>query len=284
MTSIYEQVASDIFRAIEDLEARTGRRRAVSLAFVELAGDRCSDMLNAGRPAQLLTGRDGGVQPYPVVEAAGLAGADQLLALIRHACALRATEATGVHDHSSRSHAVCRIYVADASPAADGAGGEGLLQLVDLAGSEHRIDSAEHSAARRKEGAQINSSLAALKECIRARAAAASFVPYRKSKLTLLLKACFAEGSATCVIATVSPASKDTEHSLNTLRHACIMDGQGDGGAAAAAAGGGSSHVAGGRVVREDVGALDVTAMARERRALPRLVSRECRTRSWANL
>jgi hypothetical protein len=26
----------------------------------------------------------------------------------------------------------------------------------------------------------------------------------------------------------VSPSSKDTEHSLNTLRHACIMDGQGD--------------------------------------------------------
>jgi hypothetical protein len=28
------------------------------------------------------------------------------------------------------------------------------------------------------------------------------------------------------VIATVSPASKDTEHSLNTLRHACVMGGQ----------------------------------------------------------
>ena len=35
-------------------------------------------------------------------------------------------------------------------------------QLVDLAGSEHRIDSAEHGAARRKEAAQINSSLAGL--------------------------------------------------------------------------------------------------------------------------
>lgn len=32
----------------------------------------------------------------------------------------------------------------------------------------------------------------------------------------------------TIVIATVSPASKDTEHSLNTLRHACIMHGQQD--------------------------------------------------------
>ena len=31
------------------------------------------------------------------------------------------------------------------------------------------------------------------------------------------------------MIATVSPASKDTEHSLNTLRHACMMHGQQDG-------------------------------------------------------
>ena len=30
----------------------------------------------------------------------------------------------------------------------------------------------------------------------------------------------------TSVIVTISPASKDTEHSLNSLRHACVMDGQ----------------------------------------------------------
>ena len=28
----------------------------------------------------------------------------------------------------------------------------------------------------------------------------------------------------TMIIATVSPSSKDTEHSVNTLKHACIMD------------------------------------------------------------
>lgn len=36
--------------------------------------------------------------------------------------------------------------------------------MVDLAGSEHRVDSSEHNAERRKEGAKINASLAALKE------------------------------------------------------------------------------------------------------------------------
>ena len=153
------------------------------------------------------------------------------------------------------------------------------MQLIDLAGSEHRIDSAEHDAARRKEGAQINSSLAALKECVRCKAAgrasgSAGFLPYRKSKLTHLLRACFEDANPTVVVATVSPSSKDTEHSLNTIRHACIMDGQGTGVLEAAPGAGNpkvgatvSSHVTGGEVEKEHVGELDLTMLAREKRA-----------------
>jgi hypothetical protein len=67
-----------------------------------------------------------------------------------------------------------------------------------------------HSADRRKEGAGINASLMALKECIRARAAGKNVShQYRKSKLTMALKASFLFPTArTLVIATVSPASK----------------------------------------------------------------------------
>ena len=225
MSAIYELVSVDLFDAISDA---SGSSPVVSVCFVELAGEhRCADMLNRGNQVQLLTGRDGAVHPYPLAEVT-VNSADELLCFIRLACALRATEATGVHSQSSRSHAVCRIFIDH------GNGQEGMIQLIDLAGSEHRIDSAEHDAARRKEGAQINSSLAALKECVRCKAAGkvggtATFLPYRKSKLTHLLRACFEDGNPTVVIATVSPASKDTEHSLNTIRHACIMDGQGTG-------------------------------------------------------
>lgn len=211
--------------------------------------------------------------------------AQELLCFIRLACALRATEATGVHDQSSRSHAVCRIFINREGSQ------EGILQLIDLAGSEHRIDSAEHDAARRKEGAQINSSLAALKECVRCKATPkvggnAPFLPYRKSKLTHLLRACFEEGNPTVVIATVSPSSKDTEHSLNTIRHACIMDGQGSGSLEPKPSVAGrngmpetikmashikcvttASHVIGGEVTKQNIGEIDITKLARERRA-----------------
>ena len=111
----------------------------------------------------LVTGHNGEVLPIPCAEVACSSAAD-LVSMIQHATSLRATHATGVHDASSRSHAVCRVYVEYV-----GSGAEGCLTLVDLAGSEHKIDSMWHGADRRKEGAQINASLMALKDCIRER-------------------------------------------------------------------------------------------------------------------
>ncbi|CAJ1370183.1 unnamed protein product [Effrenium voratum] len=244
MRSIYEQAADEIFQS----------PRSVTVSFIELFGESCFDMLNQGVPCQLTTAQDGSVHPFPCVEVE-VQTPSELLALIDLAGRLRATAATGVHDQSSRSHALCRVFV-------DSDGEEGSLTLVDLAGSEHRIDNAEHNAERRKEGAKINASLAALKECIRARASGAKFIAFRQNRLTQLLRGCFLPGGhhETVVVATVSPSSKDTEHSLNTLRHACIMDGQGQGKQEK------GSHLGGGAVTKETLGEIDVTKIARERR------------------
>jgi hypothetical protein len=165
----------------------------------------------------------------------------------------------GVHDSSSRSHALLKIYILNNESQA-----EGVLTLVDLAGSEHKIDSMYHSAERRKEGAAINSSLMALKECVRAKAAGKDLSHfYRKSKLTMALKASFADPSArTTVIVTVSPASKDTEHSLNSLRHACIMDGQD----APTQNNNEGRFVTGGDLSIEWLGEINVTAIAKKNR------------------
>lgn len=72
-----------------------------------------------------------------------------------------------------------------------------------------------------------------LKECIRARTlasapgAAATHVPYRRSKLTLLMKDCFdiscARLCSTVVLAHVSPLARDVSHSLNTLKYAAPL-------------------------------------------------------------
>eukprot|EP00927_Polykrikos_kofoidii_P014284 TRINITY_DN16255_c0_g1_i3.p1 TRINITY_DN16255_c0_g1~~TRINITY_DN16255_c0_g1_i3.p1 ORF type:complete len:953 (-),score=154.29 TRINITY_DN16255_c0_g1_i3:811-3669(-) len=267
MTSFYERAAEDLFTHL----AATGTPRLVTVCFLELLGDVCYDILNGGSPCNLVTGADGAAHPVPCVEVP-VADTSELLALVRMAAKMRATAATGVHDQSSRSHALCRIFVEE-SVTEDGVvvTPEGALTLVDLAGTEHRIDSAEHNSERQREGAKINASLAALKDCIRATAAGAKFVAFRQNRLTQLLRGCFAAGPSnaephpTVVIATVSPCSKDTEHSLNTLRHACVMDGQGDGRGS-----GKGAYMTGGVVTKELIGEIDVTGIARDRLAKKR--------------
>ena len=72
----------------------------------------------------------------------------------------------------------------------------GELVLVDCAGSEWSADSEQHCAKRRREGSEINSSLHALKQCVRLHAerqrhGGKGHVPFRDSLLTRLLSRCF---------------------------------------------------------------------------------------------
>ncbi|CAN0192137.1 unnamed protein product, partial [Laminaria digitata] len=118
---------------------------------------------------------------------------------------------------SLRSHAICQICVRDSS------NGRlyGKLSLIDLAGSERGADTKSHNRQRRMEGADINKSLLALKECIRALDSESVHVPYRASKLTLVLKDSFTrKGARTVMIATVSPGASAADHTINTLRYA----------------------------------------------------------------
>ena len=143
--------------------------------------------------------------------------AEDLLEVLDEAHAFRATSETDINSVSSRSHAVCQIAIT--SP---GAADTGRFTLVDCAGSERKEDSMYHSAERRKEGAEINASLHALKECIRYRAAggakAGHHVPFRNSNLTRVLMESFVrEDALLSVISTVSPNPTDTEHSVRTV-------------------------------------------------------------------
>lgn len=281
MTSIYKQAAADIFHYLNQEIDRFDTAPTVTLSFMEIAGDTVSDLLNGFTPTQLRASADGSVHAYPITEPT-ITTAEELMAIIQHGLNIRTTAATGVHDTSSRSHAILKIYIQrkDTKRGQDFA--EGCLTLVDLAGSEHRIDSMYHGKERRKETSYINASLMALKECIRSRSRAGngqlSQHVYRKSKLTMALKSSFFLPHArTIVIATVSPASKDTEHSLNTLRHACLMNGQ-DGAAVEAAPGSNAQSViytgskkepetrfiTGGTVTTEQIGQINISAVARK--------------------
>jgi hypothetical protein len=146
---------------------------------------------------------------------------EDLRRLIDKGTIQRRTGSTSANEFSSRSHAVMTITLRDESnPKFCGS-----LNIVDLAGSERAADTAAHDKQTRLEGAEINKSLLALKECIRGLDERKKHIPFRGSKLTEVLRDSFVGNSSTVMVATVSPTSDSVEHTLNTLRYAFRVKG-----------------------------------------------------------
>ncbi|XP_064122517.1 kinesin-like protein KIF14 [Macrobrachium nipponense] len=140
----------------------------------------------------------------------------------------RSIAATGMNDKSSRSHAVFTIkltqtMVEDVEGEQLESSKASVINLVDLAGSE-RLAASQSQGDRLKEGVCINKSLLTLGKVITALAESAgrrrTFIPYRESVLTYLLKESLGGNSRTAMIATISPCKSHLDESLSTLRYA----------------------------------------------------------------
>jgi kinesin family member 2/24 len=128
---------------------------------------------------------------------------DAVKGLIDEANRNRSVGSTAANSDSSRSHSIMQFALKRGS--SDPADGRliGKISFIDLAGSERGADTYDNDRQTRLEGAEINKSLLALKECIRALDGNALHVPFRACKLTAVLRDSFmgAEvklGSVTC--------------------------------------------------------------------------------------
>ena len=195
------------------------------LSMFELLGNECSDLFDKESKADILEDKFGLVNVIKVKEFE-IESVEQFQQLLKDGFSHRLTATTFKNDTSSRSHAVCQIRIENTQLKGIE---NGKIFVIDLAGSENASDSQFHDKTRVKETSAINGSLMALKDCIRNRALAAInvekfyHVPYRLSKLSLLLKDAFEVESRklckTVVIANVAPTLVDTSQSLNTLRY-----------------------------------------------------------------
>ncbi|NWS11505.1 KIF14 protein, partial [Pachyramphus minor] len=141
----------------------------------------------------------------------------------------RATAATVMNDKSSRSHSVFTLVMTQTK--VEFVNEEQCdrrltshINLIDLAGSEC-CAKAQTTGERLKEGVSINKSLLTLGRVISALSkqfqnGKTTFIPYRESVLTWLLKESLGGNSQTTMIATVSPAASSMEETLSTLRYA----------------------------------------------------------------
>jgi kinesin family protein 2/24 len=141
----------------------------------------------------------------------------EFLELLDDGVAARSSAETSENPYSSRSHAVFQIVARRSGTNTV----YGKLSLVDLAGNDTGDVTSPAKYNRRTEGSEINKSLLALKECIRALSGNSAHIPFRDNKLTQILKDSFlSKNSRTCVIGMICPGISSRGSTISTLRFA----------------------------------------------------------------
>jgi kinesin family protein 2/24 len=212
---IYAMVARDVFNFLRSPKYNK-LNLVVSVSFFEIYNRNVFDLL--ANKAKLLVLEDGNQQVQVLrLKEKTVNSVDEVLKFIKQGSAARTSGKTSANSSSSRSHAVFQIVLRPSGKNRI----HGKFSLIDLAGSERGADTTSANAKTVKEGGEINRSLLALKECIRALGRRDDYLPFRDSKLTQVLRDSFiGEKSRTCMIAMISPGMSSCEHSLNTLRYA----------------------------------------------------------------
>lgn len=212
---IYALATKDVFKLLKSLKYKN-EDLVVSSSFFEIYSGKVFDLLNAKAKLRVLEDGRQQVQVVGLVERE-VDSVDEVLKLIQHGNSVRTSGQTSANQNSSRSHAVFQIILRQRKSSRL----HGKFSLIDLAGNERGADTSSANRQTRMEGAEINKSLLALKECIRALGRRGAHLPFRASKLTQVLRDSFiGENSRTCMIAMISPGLSSCEHSLNTLRYA----------------------------------------------------------------
>ncbi|XP_037554229.1 kinesin-like protein KIF1A [Nematolebias whitei] len=228
-------LCEDLFTKISD-NTDNSMSYSVEVSYMEIYCERVRDLLNPKNKGNLRVREHPLMGPY-VEDLSKLAvtSYNDIQDLMDSGNKARTVAATNMNETSSRSHAVFNIiftqkrYDAETDNTSEKVS---KISLVDLAGSE-RADSTGAKGTRLKEGANINKSLTTLGKVISALAEVdsgqnknkkkkkvESFIPYRDSVLTWLLRENLGGNSRTAMVAALSPADINYDETLSTLRYA----------------------------------------------------------------
>ena len=206
---LYLLAAYDIFSLLQNYQ-----NFSIWISFYEIYCGKLFDLLNERK---ILTAREDGKQNICIagLTEKNVTDLNILMQIIEYGLNCRTVGVTGANADSSRSHGIIQIKIKDFNLK-----DYGKISFIDLAGSERAADTIDVNKQTKFDGAEINKSLLALKECIRALDQDKKHTPFRGSKLTLVLRDSFIGNCKTLMIANISPALGCSEHTLNTLRYA----------------------------------------------------------------
>lgn len=209
---MYLLAANDIFTLMEDASISDF---SISISFYEIYWGKLLDLLNQRKLVNAREDAKGRVKIMGLTEAT-VTSVEETMQVINFGLESRTVGETAANADSSRSHAIMQLSIKQP----DGKT-YGKLSFIDLAGNERGADTSDNIKQTRMDGAEINKSLLALKECIRALDQSKGHIPFRGSKLTMVLKDSFqGRKCKTVMITNVSPVMSCCENTLNTLRYA----------------------------------------------------------------
>uniref|UniRef100_A0A8C1Y8V1 Kinesin-like protein n=1 Tax=Cyprinus carpio TaxID=7962 RepID=A0A8C1Y8V1_CYPCA len=213
---IYALAARDVFLMLKKPNYKKLDLQ-VYATFFEIYSGKVFDLLN--RKAKLRVLEDGKQQVQVVgLQEREVRCTEDVLKLIEMGNSCRTSGQTSANAHSSRSHAVFQIILRRKGKM------HGKFSLIDLAGNERGADTSSADRQTRLEGAEINKSLLALKECIRALGLNKPHTPFRASKLTQVLRDSFiGENSRTCMVSLIKLSFLNTGIWLSLLLPVCTV-------------------------------------------------------------
>ena len=194
----------------------------VRVSFVEIYNEEVRDLLSKVKRQKLNVREKDKVFYVENVTVIQAENSQMTLDIMKSGRVNRATGATKMNPGSSRSHSIFSITVESSTLDEQGEAHYkvGKLNLVDLAGSE-RQSKTESTGERFIEATKINLSLTCLGSVINKLVSGKQqYIPYRDSKLTMLLQDSLGGNTKTVMIANIGPADYNYDETLNTLWYA----------------------------------------------------------------
>jgi kinesin family protein 2/24 len=181
------------------------------ISAYQIYNENIFDLLNGNNKLKLLEDRNNKFE-IPDLALCQLNNMQDLDNSIKIILNNRSQASNRINISSSRSHAILIFrYVKDNNVI--------NIKLIDLAGNERSKNSKILSLNDRLENKHINFSLFSLKECIRNIESRKNHIPFRRSKLTSVLRECFISPHKSIMIATLCSNNNNYYDIINTLNY-----------------------------------------------------------------
>mmetsp|Transcript_50604 Transcript_50604/g.134710 ORF Transcript_50604/g.134710 Transcript_50604/m.134710 type:complete len:962 (-) Transcript_50604:324-3209(-) len=210
------RVLTELFR-IRD-ERKLEAEIKISLIVSEIYNEQINDLFVTKQKKLDVKQNADGTHSVPGITEMEVFSVEEVLSCMARASENRTVMATDMNDESSRSHSIVQVKSVVINKK-DKKEYVGKINLVDLAGSEN-VGKSGVSGQGLKEAQNINKSLSALGDVMNSLITKSGHVPYRNSKLTMMLKDSLGGDSKTLMIVQCSPAQCNVTETMSSLNFA----------------------------------------------------------------